>query len=354
VPALQYGRNFFAFGRYAFYHQGTTRPFGAPRASEAMTDFLYDIPGNPRPEGGVCGFLTARDGKKLRCAHFSAAAQPSKGTVVLLTGRNECIEKYFETIRDLAHRGFGTAIMDWRGQGGSDRLARNPARGHVRSFDDYENDLERFFGEIVLPDCRGPYYILAHSTGALVSLLAAPMLSNRIRRMVLIAPFLELYKSPLSMAAMGRLATVLCNAGLGQLNVPRARDTRRAEPFVINVLTSDAERYRRNALLCETYPQLAVGAPTVAWIRAACRAMATVRDPEFMARIRIPTLFVAAGADRVVSSRAIENYARRLRVGSLVTIDGARHEILQEADLYREQLLAAFDAFVPGSDALVT
>ena len=36
---------------------------------------------------------------------------------------------------------------------------------------------------------------------------------------------------------------------------------------------------------------------------------------------------------------------------SLLTIDGARHEILQEADIYREQLLAAFDAFVPGSDA---
>lgn len=318
-----------------------------------MTDFLYDIPGNPRPQGGACGFLTARDGKKLRYAHFSAAAQPSKGTVVLLTGRNEFIEKYFETIRDLAQRGFGTAIMDWRGQGGCDRLTRNPARGHVRSFDDYEDDLERFFGEVVLPDCRGPFYILAHSTGALVSLLAAPMLGNRIRRMVLVAPFLELYKSPLSMAVMGKLTTLLCYAGLGRLYVPGARDTRRPEPFAINVLSSDPERYRRNALLYETYPQLAVGAPTVAWVRAAYEAMRTVHDPEFMARIRIPTLFVAAGADRVVSSRAVENYARRLRVGSLLTIDGARHEILQEADLYREQFLAAFDAFVPGSGALV-
>ena len=34
----------------------------------------------------------------------------------------------------------------------------------------------------------------------------------------------------------------------------------------------------------------------------------------------------------------------------MVTIDGARHEILQEADIYREQFWAAFDAFVPGSD----
>ncbi|MEP4420111.1 MAG: alpha/beta hydrolase, partial [Nitratireductor sp.] len=32
---------------------------------------------------------------------------------------------------------------------------------------------------------------------------------------------------------------------------------------------------------------------------------------------------------------------------------GARHELLQEADIYREQLLAAFAAFVPGTDTAI-
>jgi lysophospholipase len=59
---------------------------------------------------------------------------------------------------------------------------------------------------------------------------------------------------------------------------------------------------------------------------------------------------VACGADAVVSTPAVERYAARLRAGSLITIDGARHEVLQEADIYREQFLAAFDAFIPGSD----
>jgi lysophospholipase len=69
-----------------------------------------------------------------------------------------------------------------------------------------------------------------------------------------------------------------------------------------------------------------------------------------MAAINVPTLVIAAGADRVVSTRAVEAYARRLRLGALLTIDGAAHEILQEADLYREQFFAAFDAFIPGTD----
>ena len=41
---------------------------------------------------------------------------------------------------------------------------------------------------------------------------------------------------------------------------------------------------------------------------------------------------------------------RQIKSASLLTIDGARHEIWQEADIYREQLLAAFEAFVPGNE----
>ena len=115
-------------------------------------------------------------------------------------------------------------------------------------------------------------------------------------------------------------------------------------------MTTDARRYARNVQLVETHPELALRGPTIGWIRAACRAIETVWDPEFMARVQVPILFIGAGADEVVPTRAAEEYARRLRGGSMLTIDGARHEILQEADIYREQFWAAFDAFVPGSD----
>ena len=63
----------------------------------------------------------------------------------------------------------------------------------------------------------------------------------------------------------------------------------------------------------------------------------------------MPTLVIAAGEEVIVSNPAIETYTRRLKVGSLIMIDGARHELLQESDFYREQVFAAFDAFVPGS-----
>ena len=316
-----------------------------------MTDLLHEMPENPLPEQEIAGIFRARDGKQIRYARFGATVRPLKGTVIVLPGRNECIEKYFETIRDLQAMGFSIATFDWRGQGRSDRLIRDPARGHVDSFDSYVRDLEQFFDEIVLPDCRGPFYMLAHSTGALVALLAAPAMVNRVRRMVLIAPFLELKKLPLPMKWIRRLSAVLYWTGLGRLYLgggPRPRDPL---PFAGNVLTTDPKRYARNIELYQKFPQLGLGGPTAAWIHAACVAAEKVQDPEFMAKIHIPSLFIAAGDDAVVSTRAIENYAARLRSGTVLTIDGARHEILQEADIFREQALAAFDAFIPGTDS---
>ena len=312
-----------------------------------MSAQLYETPANPMPANAEAGYFVAPDGKRLRYARFAAEGRPLQGTVVIIPGRNECIEKYFETIGDLSRRGFGSAIFDLRGQGGSDRLVANPRRGHVSDFADYVGDVEPFFQDVVLPDCRGPYYLLAHSTGALVALLSASRLVNRVQRMMLLSPLLGLYPEPLSMANAGRLSSFLHAVGLGQVPMASAHTL----PFAQNVLTSDPERYTRKLGIYKHYPELGIGAPSASWVRAACNAIARVSDERFMTKMGLPTLIVAAGMDKVVDSRATENYVRRLRVGSLLTIDGARHELLQEADYFREQVLAAFDAFMSASNA---
>ncbi len=330
--------------------QGARYGLYGPRSCEAHVSesILFQTPENPLPPGAEPGYFDAEDGRRIRYALFTAAAEPKKGTVILMSGRNESIEKYYETIGDLNARGFVVAMKDWRGQGGSARLLRDPARGHVGSFRHYVRDLDRFLRTCVEPRCPGPFYIFAHSTGGLIALLAAPALAGRIRRMVLSAPLLALQGFPVSMSTVRRISRLLRLAGLGRLYA--SGGPRRVQPFEGNKLTSDHLRYKRNTALVDAFPAIGLGGPTVAWVSRMCEAIDTVLSPDFMARIRIPILFVAAGADEVVSAPLIERYARGLRAGSVVTIDGARHEILQEADLYREQLLAAFDAFVPGSD----
>ncbi len=65
------------------------------------------------------------------------------------------------------------ATLDWRGQEMSDRALPDRRKGCVRSFSEYQIDLDCFIKEIVLPDCPSPIFALAHAMGATVLLRAA-------------------------------------------------------------------------------------------------------------------------------------------------------------------------------------
>lgn len=71
---------------------------------------------NQIPAGAETFTLQTHDGRRLRAAIFRVQGQ-ARGTIALLQGHNEFIEKYFETIDDLRARGFDVATFDWRCQG---------------------------------------------------------------------------------------------------------------------------------------------------------------------------------------------------------------------------------------------
>ena len=309
---------------------------------------LISIPANPVPEGVVTGTLKTRDGVALRFARWEPPPG-RKGTVCLFQGRAEFIEKYFETVRDLRDRGFAVATLDWRGQGLSERRVHNPRKGYVRSFNDYFLDLEAFINEVVLPDCPPPVFALAHSMGATVLLRAAARGHRWFDRMVLLAPMIALPGLRRSFA--GRtLVKTLRLTGLGSMYVPGGdASVMMQRPFAGNLLTSDPVRYARNVAVLEAEPALAIAWPTVAWTDAAFRVMAELSQPTYPGKIRQPMLIIAAGQDAIVSTPAIDEFSVRLRAGSHLIVPGARHELLMEQDRFRGQVLAAFDAFVPGT-----
>jgi lysophospholipase len=146
-----------------------------------------------------------------------------------------------------------------------------------------------------------------------------------------------------------QIADAMTLFGMGKRPVPGdARKYLAIQDFEGNPLTSDRERYLRNLSVLEAAPQLAVGVPTVGWLKAALNAMAQLENERFPPRIRVPSLMLAASDDQIVSSPAIEDLSVKLRAGSQIVMRGSRHEILQERDSIREQFWAAFDAFVPG------
>ncbi len=175
---------------------------------------------NPIPNGAVAGAFVARGGGRIRYARWAATAERRIGTVCLFHGRTEFIEKYFETITDLRRRGFAVATMDWRGQGGSSRALKNPAKGHAETFAQFDGDIRQFMSEIVLPDCPPPYYCLAHSIGGHLVLRLAQTKVCWWDRMVLTAPKIELGGTQSQRSLACTVAQAAALFGFGHAFVP--------------------------------------------------------------------------------------------------------------------------------------
>lgn len=311
----------------------------------------------PDLHDGICRNMQSRNGKAIRAALWPASQPNPKGTICLLQGRAEFIEKYYEVISELRSRGFAVATFDWRGQGGSDRLLADPLMGHVGSFSDYGADFFQFMHEHVLPDCPPPYFALAHSMGGLILLNNLPKLRTMIERALLCAPLIELSQEqrctfgiPLRQSTIHRFTRVMKILGRGKKYVLGAeRNPLGKTGFEANPLTSDGPRYDRNRQFFIDYPELAIAGPTNSWVLETCKAMKQLKNSDFQADIHIPTLLVTASTDRIVSTEAAEYFAKTLRAGHAVSIPGSRHEIMMEKDALRAQFWAAFDSFIPGT-----
>ena len=115
-------------------------------------------------------------------------------------------------------------------------------------------------------------------------------------------------------------------------------------PFAGNVLTTDAEMWdymRQQAL---AHPELALGGPSLGWLKAAlaeCHAL----TPTALARSARHWRAWHAGKDRRCAARFIRAWrsGRRGTAGSSIT--GAEHEVLMERARRREQ--AFFDRRQP-------
>jgi lysophospholipase len=299
---------------------------------------------DPVPKGGTTAWLTAMDQTRFRVAHF-VPENNRCGTVVLLNGRTEFIEKYFEVIGDLNARGYAVATLDWRGQGMSDRPLSNRHMGHVANFDLYISDLRQMMTEFVEPHCPAPYRLLCHSMGGNIGMRYLGLFSEGIASAVFSAPMWGIRKyarTPRHLRLVGAAAHLL---GRGGAYIPGGRDYGDSDrTFEDNVLTHDPSRFARFVAQIGAESQLALGAPTFEWARQAIVSMDKIHEPGFAEVIQTPIRVCTAGADSLVSHEAQRLVADRLPSVKQVIIADAKHELLMEIDAYRNQIFAAFDS----------
>jgi lysophospholipase len=293
-------------------------------------------------------FISAKSGARLRVGIFDKGSPGSAQDVcVLLNGQTEYMEKYFEVIDELRARGFCVVTMDWRGQGGSERLLSDPLKAHVNAFSDYDDDLASLLDQVVAPLCSRPPIGLAHSMGGHNLLRTLHLRPTAFRRAVLTAPMIAVSTRG-TPGWLARSATVVQNlrgAATAWVWGMDKRDPLKME-FTDQLVTSDPVRFQRSQDLLAAHPDIRLAGPTWGWLQAANRSMREMNAGGYPESISTPVLIFGAGKDRICLTPAARAFCARLPHGKYVELDDAEHEILMENDGIREKFWKAFDAFV--------
>ncbi|MEL7488611.1 MAG: alpha/beta hydrolase [Pseudomonadota bacterium] len=303
---------------------------------------FISIDSNPLPSGAETFEYSSADNACLRAASF--ATENPRGTVVLMSGRSEFIEKYFEVICDLQARGFNVAMMDWRGQGLSERLLPERDKGHITDFGAYKADLRAFTEDVAVKKFAGPYVLMTHSMGGLPALQLLADGYDRFEAAILCAPMTRLFENKTQRTLIKTMAGVACRLGAARRGVIGVKE--HSMDFDGNVLTSDPMRHARFRDLQATAPNAIIREPTYGWLHAAMEAIEDLHRDDKMAKLQTPIRIVSAENDKLVASSDHAVVAALSPLIDVVTVDGALHEILMERDTYRDGFWRAFDGFV--------
>ncbi|MDM8515648.1 alpha/beta hydrolase [Desulfobacterales bacterium HSG16] len=291
-------------------------------------------------------YFKTRDGISIRYG-FMTGVTPKKGSIILLSGRAEFIEKHFETISDLKRRGFDVFIMDWRGQGLSSRLLINPHKGYVKSFDFYLDDLRLFVKNIVMPTAVRPVYILSFSMGGHICLRYLHDHPEGIEKAILVSPMIKMNTSPYP-ELIGKMIAYIVTALGGEKAYAPGKKGYGAwdEIFEGNRLTSDKTRFFDVKQEVEKNPDLALGGVTVGWVKAAFDSIDRLLSCGYPEKISTPILLVRSEKDQVVCTHAQKTICSRIENCRLFSIPDSFHEILKEKEHIRAGFWRVFDEFI--------
>lgn len=278
---------------------------GAPAGASA--------PGAPGPAEPTETFrFSSADGTGLYGEFFSAPASPPRAAALILHGYAEHGGRYREVARVLADLGLAVLAFDLRGHGRAEGQ-----RGHIERFSDYLDDARAALGELERRIPRStPLCWVAHSNGALIALrmLADPAgCPPGVRAAVLSSPFLGLRaRVPAVKSLLGKAASrVLPSLSL-------------ANEIAIEDLTHDPDKLaeRRMDTLCHDVA-------SARWYQETLDAQEWVRT--YAHRVRVPTLWLVAGEDRLVDPEVTRAVHSRIRAPSVYReLPDMHHEVFNE------------------------
>lgn len=274
--------------------------------------------------------------------------------VVILPGMSEFGEKYFEVAGDLLKRNYGVWVIDWPGQGRSDRYLDDRQKRHIKDFDDEVETLQKLIKDYTKPSAvhpevgRIPLIMLGHSAGAHIGMRYLIKYPQYFQAAVFSAPMLRI-KEPTWAPDFVRCILGLVLSPFGRLSVPGGKDwtgNGERKKHGSSIFSSDPVRDSAHYTYMLNDEELRVGAPTIRWYNKAVKSCSYLAKKKNLLSIKIPCLLALAGRDDIVDNRASVRALSILPNAQSLVFDEACHEILMEKDDIRDVFFERFDELV--------
>lgn len=296
------------------------------------------------PAGFQWGEFIDSGGAKIRYGSLQPEGK-SKGTMVIVPGFREPIEKYFEVIRERTARGFAVWIMDWRGQGGSERfLKENPQKMHSEGYSEHIETLYYFVNKVFKKTAE-PLILMAHSMGAHIGLRTLKEYPDVFDLAVLTAPMFNISIGFLPKSVARMIVRIAKTGGWLEKYIPFGGDWN-GEVFSGNAKTGDPDRFNVLGKIYKNKPELKMGASTYDWVFHTFASIDILNNEAFLKAIKIPVLIQISGKDTIVDNVATERACRLLSDCTHMYMPSARHEIWMEKDGLRSIWLEKVDVFL--------
>ena len=251
------------------------------------------------------GSINTNDG-----ALYSEAFVPTnpRGAILITHGYAEHCGRYREVANLLHDAGWAVLTYDVRGHG------KSPGpRGYVDRFTTYIADLEAAKTQARALAPQGPFILLGHSNGGLIT-LAALVAGSTADAAVISSPFLAL---KLSVSPVKRLLGKIASRLHPKLTLPA--------PLDVKALTSDPvkQQERRADTLC-------FDIATARWFTEA--AAAQQRVAAGITKLAVPTLWLIGGADQIANADVSEKLSKQAPNAVVHRLQGMQHEVFNETE----------------------
>ena len=267
-----------------------------------------------------------------------------KGSIVILHGFSECIEKYTELIYYFTKERYNVFIMEHRGHGRSGKLSKlDKTQVVVEDFEFYVKDVKTFIDKIIYKKYNENLYLFTHSMGGAIGTMFIEKYPDYFDKAILSSPMFNIAIGNIPIFLAKIIVKIALLLGKGDNFI--FGNTPYESIYDFNIAsTSNEWRYSYCHKEILNNEEIQRGGGSFKWLYESLLAITYIFKKENIKNIQIPVLIFEAGKDELVGKNISKKFKRKCKSCRVITFKKAQHEIYSENnDILEKYIDCIFD-----------